>query len=954
MNQGTKTFFENSFFKSKGLVLLLGSYWVLTIFLEHRFHIPEYVTAIQQFAYWDFLILYALLSLGVVLVFSKGKLMFPLTLFNIKGLYGPLYLYLSVLLFVSFYISKNPMEASVLGFALKSGKVYLSIGVLLFASWSLGHRMVTRFKPREETPLLQWIQIGIGTLALAFVLFFLAALQLFNLYATSALLVLSLGLGGASFWKKCKRYLWDSHKVSGVTTGAIGVYLFIQILIVANVMAVSSPVPLGFDSLTLYLNLPKIIAEQGGLIEGYHPHYWSLIIGLGFAIFDNTLLVLHLGMLPGILSLFLIYGISRLYLSSSSALLTAGLYYSLPMILWQSSFEIKTDLGMLFFALCAIALVFSTYTNKGVQAIFEEKWKTWLMAGLFCGFALGIKLTTFTLIAALAVGLVYWHLGLSLGMAFLSLILAGAFGVNLSDFANLDLTSLERYSLLGALGGAGLVVFLLHWKSLKESGKEVMVYGSLLGGGVLLLMLPWMVKNGLEGRNWVTGQNLDNQEIKMGIRPSFMSDTEVTVKEVLKPSGRKEEINRYLGYEGGVLRFLSLPYDLTLQRNVALFASEIGPFFLALLPLLLLIKGGGIFNLLRFLLLMIVLALSWVSAQDIGGEMSWAERWMVTESSGGLHRILLSPLLLLSAALNPLYRLLTQFSDWGSIVQWLFVGFLFFVSLRSYVSKTLGARKDLFLFLAVYFFLWTLLSSGIPWYGMVGFALLPLLLVGSLETIGWNPWLRGVVFLWFALIVPFKFSPLAARKAENPELLNFKQLVPEVNLLYASGALTHRQSMERVHNLPTRQMIDLLNAQPEAGVLNLGTMLRYYIQNSEQRLFDDNQLDLFYSLWINSGKSKIATANRLQQLGVDYILLDLDVHTMDVTVEGSLRAKVEEFVDFIYRNEKVELLFTDRLVEHPSGEQNMNWEGRNISVKHGLFGLSIVDKGKYALLRIKN
>jgi hypothetical protein len=160
--------------------------------------------------------------------------------------------------------------------------------------------------------------------------------------------------------------------------------------------------------------------------------------------------------------------------------------------------------------------------------------------------------------------------------------------------------------------------------------------------------------------------------------------------------------------------------------------------------------------------------------------------------------------------------------------------------------------------------------------------------------------------------------------------------------------------MERVHNLPTRQMIDLLNAQPEAGVLNLGTMLRYYIQNSEQRLFDDNQLDLFYSLWINSGKSKIATANRLQQLGVDYILLDLDVHTMDVTVEGSLRAKVEEFVDFIYRNEKVELLFTDRLVEHPSGEQNMNWEGRNISVKHGLFGLSIVDKGKYALLRIKN
>jgi hypothetical protein len=954
MNQGIRTFFQHSFFKSKWWVVVPGIYWIAAILSEHFHHLPEYASVFRRFAYWDFLILYLLTGLGFLLLLSRGDLTFPLKIPKFRGIYVPLFLFLSLLLLVGFYTSKNNLEAPLMGYALRSGKVFLSMGLLLLSSWAAGHRILSGLKPLQETAMVQWIKVGLGLLLLSLVLFLLAVLHWFQPYVLALVVLLPLVFGGFSFWRLCKHFLWDAKTVEGWSKTSLGVYLGVQVLVLANLLAVSSPVPLGFDSLTLYMNLPKVIAEQGALAQGYQPHYWSLIMSLGFALWDSTMLVLHLGMLPGVLATFLLYGLARLYLGPTASVLAAGLYYSLPMVLWQSSFEIKTDLGMLYFALCGLALVFSAYAHGGKLAIFKEKWKIWMLAGLFCGLALGIKLTAFLLIAALGVTLVYWHMGLPLAMAALSWIVAGIFAINLSDFANLDLSALERYALVGSLAALGSVLLILNKKRLGAAFQGVLLNGSLFAGGILLMMLPWLLNNALEGRNWVTGQQAEKEEIRMGMRPSLMSDQEATLKEVLVPSGKKEEINRYLGYEGGLMRFISLPYDLTFQKNVALFATEVGLFFLALLPLLLLGPTSGVFNLLRFLLLLLVLSLSWLSVHDMAGEMSFGQRMELLASASFWHKALLSPVLLLGTMCLPLYRLLTQFTDGVALMQWMGVGILFVLGLSTYFSKRLGPKKDLFLFVAVYFFLWVILSSGIPWYGMVGFAILPILLVES-EGVGvWRNWVRLVAFLWLILIVPFKLSPLALKKSENIATLDFRQWVPAVNLLYASGALSHAQSMEKVHNLPTRQMIQLLNAQPEAVVLNLGTMLRYYIQNNERRLFDDNQLDLFYSLWINSGRSKVATANRLRQLGVDYILLDLDVHTLDVTLDGSLRAKVEEFVEFMYRNERVDLLYTDRLVEHPSGDQNMEIEGRIVPIKYGLFGLSIVEKGKYALLKIKS
>jgi hypothetical protein len=954
MNQGIGTIFENSFFKSKGWILFPGIYWIATILAEHFHHLPEYAAVFKRFAYWDFLILYLLIGLGFLLLLTRGQLSFPLKIPKFRGIYMPLFLFFSLLLLVGFYASKNNLEAPLMGYALRSGKAFLSMGLLLLSSWAAGHRIMSGLKPLQETAMLQWIKVGLGLLLLSLVLFLLAVLHFFQPYVLALVVLLPLVLGGFSFWRLCKHFLWDAKAVEGWSKTSLGVYFGVQVLVLANLLAVSSPVPLGFDSLTLYMNLPKGIAEQGTLAQGYHPHYWSLIMSLGFALWDSTMLVLHLGMLPGVLALFLLYGLARLYLGPNASLMAAGLYYTLPMVLWQSSFEIKTDLGMLFFALCAAVLVFSAYAQGGKRAFFAEQWKIWMLAGLFCGLALGIKLTSFLLIATLGVSLVYWHMGFALAMAAMSWITAGIFAVNLSDFANLDLSAWERYMLMGSLLALGGVLLFLHRKRLGASLQTVLLHGSLLAGGILLMMLPWMLKNASEGRNWITGQQSLKEEIRMGMRPSLMSDQEATLKEVLVPSGKKEEINRYLGYEGGLMRFISLPYDLTFQKNVALFATEVGLFFLALLPLLLLGPSSGVFNLLRFLLLLVVLSMSWLSVHDMAGQMSLGERMDLLEGTSLWYKTLLSPILLVGSLCLPLYRLLTLGTDGVALMQWMGVGILVVWSLSRYISQRMGPKKDLFLFVAVYFFLWVILSSGIPWYGMVGFAILPILLVES-EGVGvWRHGVRAVVFLWLLLIVPFKLSPLAIKKSENIASLDFRQWVPDVNLLYSSGTLSHAQSMEKVHNLPTRQMIQLLNAQPEAVVLNMGTMLRYYLQNNESRLFDDNQLDLFYSLWVNSGRSKVATANRLQQLGVEYILLDLDVHTLDVTLDGSLRAKVEEFVEFIYRNERVDLLFTDRLVEHPSGDQKIESEGRTLSVKYGLFGLSIVEKGKYALLKIKS
>jgi len=104
-------------------------------------------------------------------------------------------------------------------------------------------------------------------------------------------------------WAFVKYSLWQpfqtKDKLNWVGFGSLFIILtFISLSFLQN----NRPFPYGFDALAIYMNLPKLISEQNGLIAGFSPYYWSLFVSLGFILFDNLSVVIGLSVTGGILS----------------------------------------------------------------------------------------------------------------------------------------------------------------------------------------------------------------------------------------------------------------------------------------------------------------------------------------------------------------------------------------------------------------------------------------------------------------------------------------------------------------------------------------------------------------------------------------------------------------------------------------------------------------------------
>ncbi len=118
---------------------------------------------------------------------------------------------------------------------------------------------------------------------------------------------------------------------------------------------------------------------------------------------------------------------------------------------------------------------------------------------------------------------------------------------------------------------------------------------------------------------------------------------------------------------------------------------------------------------------------------------------------------------------------------------------------------------------------------------------------------------------------------------------------------YSGGQITGSEFMEAI--LPDYQKIASVIEYESAKTLRVGTFIPYFIKNNDRLLINDSQLDIFSC--IDMGQDDAVTLERLRKLGIKYIILDLNVATIEKDLNGTLHQKANRFVQFARSNLKI-------------------------------------------------
>lgn len=1000
--------------------------WSSWVFLDYLFFHPEIAKIIEWYPYWSFLFV----SLIVFCIAAVGLKERPFKWergekWQFKKIRGGYLLLAILVLQLAFFqafkgVNNEPfqsLDGSLIDVLGKLLSVQGAALILLLACFAGGRRPVNYLAPKLSLSSKRLLSIATGSGILIFAGLILASIGVFNMVSCWIVILGLIAWNYKSVWNFVNAILIKPLKSFELSWFYIPVVFVLSLLISVNALSIIRPVPFGFDALSLYMNLPKLLHEYGALVAGGQAYNWSIFMAYGFNLFDSTVITLYLSVVPGILAAIVVLRLAMLFLPLGKSILAAAVFYSSPIILWQSSFEAKVDLGLTFISCSILLLLFESLFSQ--QSIKKFKWelsfsspmlRVLVLVGILSGIAFGIKYTFLFLFVAIAGLLVFASGGAMLWFGFATISIGLSFYLGLQKFSGLqnfgrmDLPAAIAICLgvlaistgifvrkrdwkpgLGMLFVLGAVFFLsfLPWpiKHIAESG-EVSIT-SVIQGNSDLGPLDW------QGGDSITGAAFNRFELYAQNDSINLREMKGSWKGVLKVykknpfsgyyrkrfggrnlSGKREEINRYMGYESGAIRYLSLPYDNTMQVNVSATSTGIGPWILALLPLVLLFTRDvkrSLFSSAIAGFLILFLSISVFSVYNPMLNRGAISDFSQLEWHGpSWYQSLLKPLWLLGLRLfynvselfSGLYDWLSTTSSFESII----IGIVLFTLLAVYwwVQDDTKDRKldGLLSVIALYFMFWWFFASGIAWYGMLLLAMVPIAVLYRFHA---APGRKPDWFIAKLIVVFFCFwlGLSAITRLANNNTSDLSQLrennvgmtVPPLFAQYLMGAYGEEEAIGQM-NIQYPKAMEYLNANPSLKVLRVGTYLNYFIESNDKRVYEDNQLEAFANLYLQSAGRKDVINKALNQQGIYFILMDLNAHQIDKTPDKSLTKKVQQMYSYIQSNPSVKLLVTDRIVVDPNGPLSFNRDGNVVKGKFSAFGTQIIQTGSFALFSV--
>ncbi|MEZ4888872.1 MAG: hypothetical protein R3E32_29365 [Chitinophagales bacterium] len=434
----------------------------------------------------------------------------------------------------------------------------------------------------------------------------------------------------------------------------------------------------------------------------------------------------------------------------------------------------------------------------------------------------------------------------------------------------------------------------------------------------------------------------------------------------------REDLHKFMGYELLLARYLSIPYDVSINSNVSIFFTDVGFLLLLLLPMLFLFPQTNNrqrktryqtgLNLAMIGLYSLLLIVSISSA--------YLNKHQLYNPKQGLIHLTTLPetdfLASSSKTINqsamylytPIHKVFTSISGQQDgitypLLMLLFAALLVMVMIR--LQKHPKRTKTFALFLMVYLFLWWILGSGAAWYGLLLFCVPYIFLVKALQSsTGQQPFslnlnnLSPSVFKSSMLLFCFAVWLLMAFtfRASNYNPVNKERAkyiyIPPI-MEYQTGKINQKKLMG--YHFPLHYEIqEIINREDQSLVYRVGTNMNYFIKKNDKRVLNDTFLENFQKL-VNRFKTKQKIIEVLKASGYQYIVIDLNMAVNDLTPEKTLTTKFTQLLNTLYDNPAVELLATNRTIKR-------NSDGKVVNAVFADQGL-IVNTGEIALFRIK-
>ena len=282
-----------------------------------------------------------------------------------------------------------------------SSMIFLAI---FLACIFCGNTFLKVFAVRQEKGFLEELSLsfGLGVGVFAIIVLFLGMIGQLSLSMVTGVLLVSFM---ASFFnakelsKKC--IMW----VRGLKFADITGYEKILIFVLVFVWGVSlignlSPL-LGTDAVSYHMRDAKIFASLGQVshIPYTRESLWPFLVQMLFSVgmlMKSIQIAKLFNFAFGIFGILFIYTFVRKHLKRETAILTATIFGTIPAIFLSAKYA-YTDLAVVFYTIGSFYCFFRW---------MDDKKNTWLyLSGVFCGFLLGIKITS--LVVPLIIGILY-------------------------------------------------------------------------------------------------------------------------------------------------------------------------------------------------------------------------------------------------------------------------------------------------------------------------------------------------------------------------------------------------------------------------------------------------------------------------------------------------------------------------------------------------------------------
>lgn len=261
--------------------------------------------------------------------------------------------------------------------------------------------------------------------------------------------------------------------------------------------------------------------------------------------------------------------------------------------------------------------------------------------------------------------------------------------------------------------------------------------------------------------------------------------------------------------------------------------------------------------------------------------------------TGGLKKMFISPWYL---TMNPYFSAVT--SD---------PGFLFLSLIPALLLLTISFKPPpqflwigLFLITLSFGLMWLFTSSAIIWYGIIGFIGLFLVLIklcqeAAKKSLFWESFLKIVLGFWLISIMCVRFGATTYLHV----------------LAYGGGIINEKQFIEGVFPgaLEIREIVGKEKPEKLPDIYRMGTLTRYFIEENNQRVLDDDPADIFNCLYLERDSDK--TKERFREMGIRYFIYDKKAVLSELDPEGLLHQKYALFEEFsrnlkpLFENERM-------------------------------------------------